>query len=46
MIKTDDLDYQKGQVHFTTDSYLEIGKRFADKEMNLFMTPKINNQVH
>ncbi len=31
MIKTDDLPYQKGQIHYTTSAYIEIGRRFAKK---------------
>jgi hypothetical protein len=36
MIKTDDLPFQEGDVHFTTNGYIEIGKRFADTYINNF----------
>lgn len=36
MIKTDDLNYAKAP-HFTTESYIEIGKRFASIYMDKFM---------
>lgn len=39
MIKTDDITHQnKSSVHFTTNGYIEIGKRFADKFINEYMT--------
>lgn len=38
MIKTDDIDYQDGSIHFTTDGYVEIGKRFALKYIEEFKT--------
>jgi hypothetical protein len=42
MIKTDDLNYQSGvDPHFTTESYIEIGKRFASAYMNNFMISSI-----
>ena len=30
MIKSDDLKYQPDSLHFTTESYLELGRRFAN----------------
>lgn len=39
MIKTDDLNYQPtNEPHFTTESYIEIGKRFAATYMNNVLT--------
>jgi hypothetical protein len=35
MIRTDDLALQPDQLHFTADSYIEIGKRFAQAMLKL-----------
>lgn len=35
MIKTDDLDYRDGSIHFNTEGYVEIGKRFGQKLIEL-----------
>jgi len=35
MIQTDDLDYKDGSVHFNTIGYIEIGKRFGQKYLEL-----------
>lgn len=49
MIKTDDIDYQEGGgIHFSTDGYIEIGKRFAHNYIEKFKstskTTKIDNK--
>ncbi|MCK0132604.1 sialate O-acetylesterase [Flavobacteriaceae bacterium F08102] len=44
MIKTDDIDYQEGSIHFTTDGYVEIGKRFARAYIENFKTTSSNLQ--
>ena len=36
MIKSDDLKYQSDSLHFTTASYIELGKRFANKYLHKF----------
>ncbi|MBV1924765.1 MAG: sialate O-acetylesterase, partial [Flavobacteriaceae bacterium] len=38
MIKTDDLDFQPKKIHFTTNGYIEIGRRFALKYIEEFKT--------
>jgi hypothetical protein len=38
MIKTDDIKNLDNSVHFSSDGYVEIGKRFAEKFMNEYMT--------
>ncbi|MCU0353658.1 MAG: sialate O-acetylesterase [Cytophagales bacterium] len=35
MIKTDDLPYQTGSIHYTTSAYLTIGQRFAQKYLEV-----------
>ncbi len=39
MIRTDDLAYQEGGIHYTTESYVEIGKRFAHKYWEIVRRP-------
>jgi len=41
MIRTDDLDYKEGSVHFNTESYIEIGKRFGHTYKNLVESQEI-----
>jgi len=36
MIKSDDLEYQKDSIHFTTSAYMVLGKRFAKEYMDKF----------
>jgi hypothetical protein len=37
MIKTDDLDYQKDDIpHYTTEGYIEIGRRFGEAWLENF----------
>ena len=35
MIRTDDLDYKEGSIHFNSEGYIEIGKRFAHTYIDL-----------
>lgn len=38
MIQVDDLDYREGSIHFNSEGYIEIGKRFGHKWLELSNT--------
>jgi len=39
MIKTEDIEKNGSNIHYNTKGYIEIGKRFADKYIEVFTLP-------
>ena len=38
---TDDLNGPRNEIHYTNDGYVELGKRFAEKAIELLLLPSI-----
>ncbi|QNM84513.1 hypothetical protein H9W90_09925 [Polaribacter pectinis] len=42
MIKTDDIDYKAGIIHYNSEAYIQIGERFGKKYVDEFATTHNN----